>query len=369
VLVVVACVVAVLGPVLYGVGLLRGRREAQRVTRVAPRALTRDLLVVIPARDEATRLPPTLTALLADPSPHLRVVVVDDGSTDRTGLIARRFTDDRLTVVDGPGPPPPGAFGKPRALAFGVAASDHGELVLCLDADVVVQPGLLGGLVDTLVADEVAALSGVPALDDRTAVERALVPAFVAAVAMTHAPSKVHDDGDPTGFLNGQLLLVRRAALVDVGGFLALQDTVLEDVALARRLKSRGHRVRVVDVRGLARTRMYASFAEIVAGFGKNARALHGPALLPLAALLIVGPWAPVAGFALARATATVVDDLVAVVAVVAAAVCAVVNRARLGSSPGWGLLSPLVQLVVAATYVAAALRRRGTWKGRSFPT
>ncbi len=367
--VVVASAIAALGPLLYGLGLLRARREACLVVPVTPRPLDEDLLVVIPARNEAARLSPTLAALLADPSPHLRVVVVDDDSTDRTGLLARRHDDERLTVVDGPGPPPPGAFGKPRALAFGAAASPHGALVLCLDADVVVAPGLLGGLVAALRTLGVAALSGVPTLDDVTPVERALVPAFVAAVGVTHPPSRVHAPGDPTAFLNGQLLLARRAALDDVGGFLGVQHTVLEDVALARRLKARGHGVRIVDVRGLARTRMYESFGAIVRGFAKNARALHGPALLPLAALLVVGPWAPVVGAALALRTGSVVDDIVGVASVVVAAACAAVNRARLGGAAAWGLLSPVVQLVVAGTYVFAAVRRRGSWRGRTFST
>jgi cellulose synthase/poly-beta-1,6-N-acetylglucosamine synthase-like glycosyltransferase len=195
------------------------------------------------------------------------------------------------------------------------------------------------------------------------------VPAFVAAVAVTHPPSGVHDDASATAFLNGQLLLVRRAALDDVGGFLSVQDTVLEDVAIARHLKARGHRVRVVDVRGLARTRMYESFGAILEGFAKNARALHGRLLVPVAVLLLVGAWAPVAGLALALASDGVTDDVVAVIGVVVAAAFAVANRRRLGAGAAWGVVSPVVQLVVAVTYVRAAVQRRGRWRGRTFTT
>lgn len=364
-----AVVIAAVGPLLYALAFVRGAREAAHVAPVVPRPLDRDLLVVIPARNEARRLPATLQALLADPSPHLQVIVVDDHSDDGTARVARGTLDDRVTVITGPGPPPPGRFGKPRALAFGIAASTHGDVVLCLDADVVVAPGLLGGLVAALFDAQAAALSGLPDLDNHTPVERALVPAFVAAVAATHAPSGVHDDASATAFLNGQLLLVQRAALDDVGGFLSVQDTVLEDVALARRLKSRGHRVRVVDVRGLARTRMYESFGAIVEGFSKNARALHGRLLLPVAALLLGSAWAPWAGMALALLSNGIVDDVVAGVCVVVAAAFAVGNRRRLGGGGAWGLLSPVVQFVVAGTYVRAAFQRRGRWRGRSFAT
>ncbi len=364
-----AVVAAVFGPLVYALAFLRGAREAAVVLPVTPRPLERDLLVVVPARNEVRRLPTTLRALLADPSPHLQVVVVDDDSDDGTARIARTIDDPRLTVVSGPGPPPPGTFGKPRALAFGIAASAHGELVLCLDADVTVRPGLLGGLVAALDASQAAALSGLPDLENVTASERALVPAFVAAVAVTHPPSRVHDDAHPTAFLNGQLLLVRRAALQDAGGFLGVQHTVLEDVALARRLKTRGHRVRVVDVRGLAGTRMYESLSGIVQGFGKNARALHGRRLAPLAALLVSSAWAPFVALGLACGSSGVVDDAVAGGAVIVAAAFAVANRARLGGAAAWGLAAPLVQAVVAGTYLAAAVRRRGTWRGRTFPT
>lgn len=368
-LAVLAVAAAVFGALVYGAAFWRGQREARHITPITPRPLERDLVVVIPARNEVRRLPPTLQALLADPSPHLQVVVVDDDSDDGTARVARALDDPRLTVVGGPGPPPPGRFGKPRALAFGVAALPRTELVLCLDADVVVQPGLLGGLVAALQDSRAAALSGLPDLETVTAVERALVPAFVAAVAATHPPSHVHDDARPVAFLNGQLLLVRRDALDDVGGFLGVQDTVLEDVFLARRLKARGHRVRLVDVRGLARTRMYTTAAEVVQGFAKNARALHGDRLVPLAALLALGAWAPVVAGGLATATANRHDDVVATLALVVAAACAAANRRRLGGGAAWGLASPVVQSVVAGTYLWAAWRRRGRWRGRTFST
>jgi cellulose synthase/poly-beta-1,6-N-acetylglucosamine synthase-like glycosyltransferase len=364
-----AVVVAVFGPLVYGLAFVRGAREATHVRPVAPCPLDRDLLVVIPARNEARRLPPTLRALLADPSPHLRVVVVDDGSDDGTARLARQIVDERLIVVDGPGPPPPGTFGKPRALAFGAAAVVHGDVILALDADVLVRPGLLGGLVAALLDAQAAAVSGLPDLDNVTAIEQALVPGFVAAVAATHPPSAVHDDATATAFLNGQLLLVRRDALDDVGGFFAVQDTVLEDVALARKLKARGHRVRVVDVRGLASTRMYETLSGIVHGFAKNARALHGDRLVPLAALLVVGSLAPALALGLACMTDVVFDEVVAAVGVAVSVGLAAANRRRLGSGAAWGLASPAVQLVVAATYLWAAVRRRGRWRGREFST
>ena len=164
--------------------------------------------------------------------------------------------------------------------------------------------------------------------------ERALVPAFVAAIAATHPPSKVHDASAEEAFLNGQVIVVRRDALDEVGGFAAVSNTILEDVALARLLKRKGHRLRLVDGRALVATRMYESFGQVCRAFGKNARALHQGALVPLALSLALGALTPWVAFLLAMATDTGVDDVVVGAALVAAVAASAVNRRLLGSSP-----------------------------------
>ena len=60
------------------------------------------VVVVIPARDEAPCIEQTVRSLLAqDYAGPLRVVLVDDGSADGTGAIARLIGDPRLTVLTG----------------------------------------------------------------------------------------------------------------------------------------------------------------------------------------------------------------------------------------------------------------------------
>jgi cellulose synthase/poly-beta-1,6-N-acetylglucosamine synthase-like glycosyltransferase len=368
--VVVVSLLALAAPISALAVVWRARREQRALGHLAPAPLDRPLLVVIPARNEAERLPMTLDRLLADDSPHLRVVVVDDGSTDGTaaGVEARARTDGRLTVRRPSWPPATDLFGKPRALDDGIRADGGAhDLVLCLDADVHLEPGALGGLVRAL--GDAAALSAMPRLDDVTPIEKALVPAFVAAVGATHPPSAVHDPRSPVAFLNGQVMLLRRAALDAVGGFASVSHTVLEDVALARRLKAAGKRIALVDGRGLCATRMYDGFGAIVQGFGKNARALHGPALwrlgvvLPLSAIL---PWLL---WIVAAFTDGDLDDAVALAGLLTTIGAAAWNRRMLGSSPWWALLSPLVMGVVGAVYLRAALVRRGQWRGRTFST
>ncbi len=348
----------------------RAGRERRALGRLEPAPLQAPLLVVIPARNEAERLPRTLDLLLAEPSPSLRVIVVDDGSTDGTAAVVeeRARRDGRLQLRRPSWPPATDLFGKPRALDDGIRADGGAhDLVLCLDADVHLAAGALGGLVTALGDHD--ALSAMPRLDDVTLVEQALVPAFVAAVGATHPPSAVHDPASPVAFLNGQVMLLRRSALDAVGGFASVSHTVLEDVALARRLKAAGHRLSLVDGRALLATRMYDSFGAIAAGFGKNARALHGEALWRLGVMLPLSAWLPWLVPGLALTTAGRLDDGIALAALIVAVGAAAVNRVRLGSSPWWALASPWVMGVVGGVYLRAALVRRGQWRGRTFST
>lgn len=362
--------VALVAPVAGVVVTLAARREALALPRLMPAPLQQPLLVVIPARNEAARLPRTLDLLLAEPSRHLSVVVVDDASTDGTAAVVgeRMAKDDRLGLRRPSWPPGGDLFGKPRALDDGIRSDiDHHALVLCLDADVHCAAGTLGGLVAALGDRD--ALSAMPRLDDVTLVEKALVPAFVAAVGATHPPSRVHDPAASVAFLNGQVMLLRRAALDGVGGFASVSNTVLEDVELGRRLKAAGHRLQLVDGRDLVGTRMYTGFGEIVHGFAKNARALHGAALARIAVALLFLAWLPWLVMGAALFTAGGGDDVIAGVALVVSLLAAALNRRALGSSPLWALASPLVLTTVAVVYLRAALVRRGHWRGRTFST
>ncbi|MGH7211977.1 MAG: glycosyltransferase, partial [Acetobacteraceae bacterium] len=93
-------------------------------------ATTPEIAVVVPARDEAEGVAAALRSLLAqDYAGRMRVVLVDDGSTDGTGAIARALDDPRLVVLDGR-PRPAGWSGKLWAIAQGIDAAGPAELIL-----------------------------------------------------------------------------------------------------------------------------------------------------------------------------------------------------------------------------------------------
>ena len=109
---------------LHGRFWQSGPELAPAVPRVAP-----EIAIVVPARDEAGTIAASIGSLLAQDYPgRFRVVLVDDGSTDGTGDIARALPGaERLTVICGT-PRPAGWAGKLWAVQQGVAAA-NAELV------------------------------------------------------------------------------------------------------------------------------------------------------------------------------------------------------------------------------------------------
>jgi cellulose synthase/poly-beta-1,6-N-acetylglucosamine synthase-like glycosyltransferase len=366
--------------------LLVARRELRALEPVAPRPLASvlkegdTLTVVIPARNEPD-IAACMEAALEDAHPALRVLVVDDRSTDDTASRARAVCarDARAELLSLADDPPPDVFGKPRALAAGVAhleAKRKGApagLLLFLDADVWLEKGALGALVEARARSGADALSGVPRLETSSALEDLLVPTLTSLVTSRFLPTRVHDARAPVAFLNGQLILIDGAALAGVGGWSAVQDTVLEDVALARRLKGAGRALRLADVRSLASTRMYEGLAEIVEGFGKNAVALLGPAAGLFAVLSFVTsclPWVVVA--AAIALPGELLWRALALVCALGAVGCAVLAR-RLARVAWWpALVLPLSYAAVSGILLGASWRhlRRAPvqWKGRRYP-
>lgn len=374
-----AVMLVLLAIVFVAVAARVALRELRALVPVTPRSgVDVDaLLVVIPARDEAARIGPTLRALLAEPG-TFDVVVVDDRSCDGTADVVRALAQQhtRLRLLALMDEPPPGVFGKPRALQAALEdALARGPLpprVLLLDADVELAPGALAGLTAASDGCGVAVFSGVPRLVCETMAEQLFVPALVSVVTGRFPPSRVHRPDDQTAFLNGQLILADTAALMAAGGFVPVMRTVLEDVALARHLKAHGLKLGLGDLRAVARTRMYTSWAEIRAGFGKNAVALLGPhaglvGLLAFATSLLPGA-------ALVAALDSGRSDVIGAVSLGVAGVVAAQGAVRvMAGIPVWPVLVlPVVYLGVAVVLGRASLQHLVgapvAWRGRRYP-
>ena len=126
--------------------------------------------------------------------------------------------------------------------------------------------------------------------------ERAVIPFVYGRLGARFPFAQVNDPRRPEAAANGQFLLILRDAYEAVGGHAAIASEILEDVALARRVKSAGYGLYFTAPIGVVRTRMYRSFDALWQGWTKNLYLLSGgsakDALLELAEVL---PWFDVA--------------------------------------------------------------------------
>ncbi|MGY1752655.1 glycosyltransferase [Blastococcus sp. SYSU D01042] len=331
----------------------------------APSPVRRPVTVVVPARDEAADVLDCLAAALDQRGvPDLRVVVVDDGSTDGTPDLVAGHPDPRVRLVRAR-PPGPGWLGKPNACAEGAAAAGDAEVLVFLDADVRLMPDAVAAAVAVLDDAGLDLVSPWPRQLAGSAAER-LVQPMQQWLWSTLLPLRLAERSPRPSLAaaNGQFLVVRRSAYERAGGHAAVRGEVVEDVALLRAVKAAGGRGVVVDGSTLAVCRMYDGWAGVRDGYGKSLWAAVGgsPAAGLGTAGLLTAVWVLPAAAALRGSRAGLVGYA-----------AAVAGRAVSAASTGgrvWpdALAHPVSVLALDVLVVrSVAGHRRGTlrWRGR----
>ncbi len=238
--------------------------------------------VVIPARNEEANLERCLRSLVIQRGIPFEILVVDDGSTDRTRSIAESFTRVRqcpfialnqdlvdVHVLDASQPLPEGWSGKVNALVAGEKAA-LGKWILFTDADTEHLEGSLAAAIAEAESHKVDLLSYSPEQLLTGVRQQLLMPLIFGELALQYSPRRVSDPAMPDAAANGQYILVRAAAHRKLGGFTAVSSELLEDVALARLYKAAHRGILFRLGRGLVRTRMYSTWEALHDGWIKN---------------------------------------------------------------------------------------------------
>ncbi|MGH9530670.1 MAG: glycosyltransferase family 2 protein [Terriglobales bacterium] len=236
--------------------------------------------IIVPARNEEACLGRCLESLVAQTGVSFEIIVVNDGSTDRTGEIAESFAGVR--VINAP-PLRAGWTGKNSAV-FAGANEARGAWLLFTDADTVHYAGSLARAIAEAQQHSASLLSYSPEQEVHSFWEKALMPVIFAELAATYRPAQVSDPASPAAAANGQYLLITRDTYDAVGGHKTVASNLLEDVDLARAVKASGRKLRFRYGGDAVRTRMYRSIAQLREGWTKNL-ALLFPSPLRLAAL------------------------------------------------------------------------------------
>jgi len=229
------------------------------------------LSVIVPARNEAGILERALKSLLEALPENGEAILVNDRSTDETGIIARRLAlqDPRLKVLE-ISEVPDGWLGKTHAMQTGYSVSS-GEYLLFTDADVVFKSGCLARAVHFCQSEGVEHLVATPLLVTEGFWERTFVLLFSILLVARYRiwRASVPKSGFFAGI--GAFNLVCRTAYERVGTHEAIRGEVVDDLLLGRLIKRSGGSQQVVSGERCLQVRWNEGLVGLVKGLEKNA--------------------------------------------------------------------------------------------------
>ena len=231
--------------------------------------------VLIPARNEESRLSPCLSTISDSDYPILEILVLDDHSTDGTAQLVQQRAkgDSRIRLLSGK-PLPEGWVGKPWA-CHQLSQEAKGDYLLFVDADTRFSDITIAHAVNLAHHEKADLISLWPYLESLTWSEKLVIP-FVHLFILFYLPHWAKGSLRCFGAANGQFVLFRRDAYEKIKGHESVRNHMVEDIAIARNMRAAGFKVLNLDATNpghsiaLVRCRMYTRFREVWEGFTKN---------------------------------------------------------------------------------------------------
>jgi hopene-associated glycosyltransferase HpnB len=341
-----------------------------------PTDVSARVAVIIPARDEAEVVGRSITSLLNQTGSHaLHIYLIDDRSSDGTAEVARSAAraaekSGQLTTIAGC-ELAPGWSGKLWAVQQGVetALRTNPDFLLLTDADIEHALDSVASLVQVAESRSLDLVSVMVKLHCCTFAEKALIPAFVFFFFKLYPPARIRNPRRRAAGAAGGCILIRPEALERAGGIPAIRGEVIDDCALARRVKAAGGRLWLGLSATTASTRPYGTFAAIGRMISRGAfnQLQHSSwmlllAMLGLSATYLLPPL-------LVVFTGHLVPTVLGAAAWLLMIVCFLPMVRFYGLKPLWAAALPLISIFYMAASVDSALRfwsgRGGQWKGR----
>ncbi|MGF1572137.1 MAG: glycosyltransferase [Sumerlaeia bacterium] len=253
------------------------RRHQKQLSPLCPYSQEHEKLpavvALIPARNEEAALGFSLKSLFAQQHVPLSVIVANDQSTDSTPSILRHLQTkypEKLTFFE-VDELPEGWMGKCNALHQAYQrAPENAEWILFADADVLHGAQTVARALQHALNAEADLITFIPRMDCVGFWEHAALPVVHHTGMCFLQPGKINDpDSDKFAGI-GAFTLVRRSRYDSIGGHEAIKGEVIDDMALAWKVKSAGCKQSLCYDYNAVHLRMYDSLGSLYRGFRKN---------------------------------------------------------------------------------------------------
>ena len=226
--------------------------------------------VVVAAKDEEHNIERCLSALQQQDYPNFEIIVVNDRSSDATGEIIERIAaeDPRVRTIDIE-TLPDGWCGKNHAMQNGIAES-KGKWILMTDADCKMStPRTLSIAMRYTTDNKIDMLSLLPTMVMGGFWEKFLLPILSGILMVWFRPERVNNPDKPQAYANGMFMLITREGYDAIGTHEAIKGSLIEDMDMARKIKSSSRRLVMLPTRNMLSVRMYGSLSEILRGWNR----------------------------------------------------------------------------------------------------
>ena len=224
--------------------------------------------VIVPAKNEEKNITNVLSHLFRQNYKNFEIIVVDDRSNDRTPLLLDNFkklspVPFKIVRIE---KLPDGWTGKNYAMTTGAKAAE-GDWLLFTDADTTHSPESISTAVFCAIQEKIDLLTLAPEVESHSFWEKTVQPLAVSSLALWFQPHNVNGSKHGVTLANGQYLLIRKLVYEKVGGNESVKNEVVEDVALAKKLRTEGFIVQFLNGTRIYSTRMYSTLEEIKTGW------------------------------------------------------------------------------------------------------
>lgn len=243
-------------------------RSRKRVTHDTP-----SVSVLIPAWNEEVGIRATLQSVLDTKYPHLEIIVVNGGSTDRTHEVVTKF----IAEYQGERRVPRASIkyacirnrGKAHALNTALSIA-RGDIIITIDSDSAMDPNAIKNMVKHFTDPRVASVAGNVVIGNRRKPLGLIQQLeYLYGFYFKRADSLLN----AVYIVGGAAAAYRKKVVVDLGGF--DESIITEDIELSTRLQDNGYRVQYAadaivytegpsDIRGLCRQRLRWKFGRLL---------------------------------------------------------------------------------------------------------
>ena len=236
------------------------------------------LTIIIPAYNEELNITKCLKSLseIKRPSKNFKILLVDDLSTDKTFSEAKKLkgkifkNSKELEIISsGERPGDKNWVGKNWPCYVG-SQKTNSEWILFIDADVILGKNCIHNALFKACEDNIDLLSLAPKVNCNCLAEWMVQPIMTSLLMIGFPISDTNDSRNNTSFAAGPFMLFKRESYELIGGHEGTFDEVVEDIALAKKIKKRDLKLNfLIAIKDIS-LNMYKDLNSLIEGWSKN---------------------------------------------------------------------------------------------------